>query len=194
MIKYHLDKEAYNYLCEWAEENKTAVKYCPAYDKKSEICLAEYPKEVKFLVESKNYGVKFQLLDDEGLAIKGKMTHHSDSNSDFDLIFDLRDNIKNSSVADEYIRAMQVYCTSYLHANCFMWYGNIAESKQYVASGKNESEHLKIISFRKFKDTVYAVPVGHHRSPEGVFSVRGHFRRYQSGKVIWIDEFLKGTK
>ena len=194
MIKYHLDEEAYNYLEEWAESNKTRVKYCPAYSRKSEICLAGYPPEFKFIVGEKSYGVKFQLLDDEGLAVKGKMTHLPDSTSDFDLIFDLRNNIKDKPVADEYIKAMQVYCTSYVHCNCFMWYGNIAESKKYVAAGRNAENGDKIISFRKFKDSVYAVPVGHHRSPEGIFSVRGHFRTYQSGKVIWIDEFLKGTE
>ena len=35
--------------------------------------------------------------------------------------------------------------------------------------------------------------IGRHRSPEGVFQVRGHFRRYQTGKVIWIDGYLKGV-
>lgn len=30
-------------------------------------------------------------------------------------------------------------------------------------------------------------------NPEGVFQVRGHFRRYQTGKVIWIDGFMKGV-
>lgn len=39
----------------------------------------------------------------------------------------------------------------------------------------------------------YAVSSHTHKSPEGIFSVRGHFRKYKSGKVIWIDEYLKGT-
>lgn len=33
---------------------------------------------------------------------------------------------------------------------------------------------------------------GHHKSPEGVFSVRGHYRHYKSGKVVWIAEYSKG--
>lgn len=28
--------------------------------------------------------------------------------------------------------------------------------------------------------------------PEGVFQVRGHFRRYQTGQVVWIDGYMKG--
>lgn len=35
-------------------------------------------------------------------------------------------------------------------------------------------------------------PKGSHRSPSGTFSVRGHYRRYKSGKVIWINEYKKG--
>lgn len=33
---------------------------------------------------------------------------------------------------------------------------------------------------------------GGHASPSGVFSVRGHYRHYKSGKVVWIAEFKKG--
>ena len=38
----------------------------------------------------------------------------------------------------------------------------------------------------------YLTAHGHHRSPEGSFSVRGHFRHYKDGKVIWISEYTKG--
>lgn len=34
---------------------------------------------------------------------------------------------------------------------------------------------------------------GHHRSPQGVFSVRGHFRQHKSGKRVWIEPYQKGT-
>ncbi len=32
-----------------------------------------------------------------------------------------------------------------------------------------------------------------HASPSGIFSVRGHYRHYKNGTVIWIDEYKKGT-
>lgn len=34
---------------------------------------------------------------------------------------------------------------------------------------------------------------GHHNSPKGEFNVRGHFRHYSNGNVVWIDEYKKGT-
>lgn len=34
---------------------------------------------------------------------------------------------------------------------------------------------------------------GHHNSPRGEFKVRGHFRHYENGSVVWISEYKKGT-
>lgn len=34
---------------------------------------------------------------------------------------------------------------------------------------------------------------GHHASPKGIFTVRGHYRQYKDGKRIWIKEYQKGT-
>ena len=37
------------------------------------------------------------------------------------------------------------------------------------------------------------VQKGHHASPSVAFTVRGHYRHYQNGKIIWISEYQKGT-
>lgn len=34
---------------------------------------------------------------------------------------------------------------------------------------------------------------GSHNSPSGTFSVRGHYRHYKNGKVVWISEYTKGS-
>ena len=34
---------------------------------------------------------------------------------------------------------------------------------------------------------------GHHKSPAGVFTVRGHYRKYQDGRTVWIKPYKKGT-
>ena len=34
---------------------------------------------------------------------------------------------------------------------------------------------------------------GSHASPKGMFSVRGHYRHYRNGKVVWVAEYTKGT-
>lgn len=45
---------------------------------------------------------------------------------------------------------------------------------------------------RQVNGTLLAAPRGSHASPGGIFSVRGHFRHYKNGKVIWISEYRKG--
>lgn len=61
---------------------------------------------------------------------------------------------------------------------------------------KKEQSNNKqsVIYLFKFKNGEPKVTVkGSHMSPSGIFSVRGHFRHYQDGKVIWVSEYKKGT-
>lgn len=46
---------------------------------------------------------------------------------------------------------------------------------------------------RRANGVITAAPRGRHASPRGEFSVRGHYRHYASGKVVWIAEYRKGT-
>jgi len=34
---------------------------------------------------------------------------------------------------------------------------------------------------------------GHHASPKGIFTVRGHYRHLRDGRTIWIKEYKKGA-
>ena len=55
---------------------------------------------------------------------------------------------------------------------------------------KSVSSFAYIIRFDREKPVL--VRTGGHMSPSCIFSVRGHFRHYKNGKVVWIDEFVKG--
>ena len=47
---------------------------------------------------------------------------------------------------------------------------------------------------RRSKDgSIRTAIQGSRTSPQGVFSVRGHYRHYKSGKVVWVSEYKKGT-
>ena len=65
--------------------------------------------------------------------------------------------------------------------------------KQYESDDKKDGTFTPDF-IREYNGRIYAVNSHNHRSPEGVFGVRGHFRKYKNGKIIWIDEYLKGTK
>lgn len=41
-----------------------------------------------------------------------------------------------------------------------------------------------------------SISVGHrgsHASPKGIFTVRGHWRHYKNGNIVWVTEYKKGT-
>lgn len=191
--KYIIDKEAYEYLQEWTEQYKEPAKYCPMFGKRAEIVL--HGVDCKFFVEeNRNGDCKCRLLDGEGTVAKGYIVRDKSGEHDFEIQFDLSDRILASGdeVQKKVMFFLRLFCGAFKMVNYFMFYGNLVDNKEFTASGRNDGTK-KIITLRKYKDSVYAVPVGSHRGPEGVFSVRGHFRRYQNGKIIWIDEFLKGT-
>jgi hypothetical protein len=78
---------------------------------------------------------------------------------------------------------------------CYMAY-----NRQYIESSESKTVHHKSETVRPSKrhnslvSKVYvldSVCVGHHNSPSYEFEVRGYYRHYKSGKVIWIDGFTK---
>lgn len=69
------------------------------------------------------------------------------------------------------------------------------EARESVSSGKKGKDTRNGVTYilRATRDGVAAIPQGGHASPSREFSVRGHFRHYKSGKVVWVDEYRKGT-
>lgn len=57
---------------------------------------------------------------------------------------------------------------------------------------KSKSSGITYV-LRRDSKTAAIMPHGKHRSPQGTFNVRGHFRHYKDGKVVWIEEYSKGN-
>lgn len=188
MNKFYIDKEAYKYLSDWAEQNRNAVVWSTYFFKDVEVILKD--STFRFFVNSKLNYFKFNLKGEQGIIYSGRISHDETGENDF--IISYKSKLQKEK-PDSYVDILTTYCNAFFNANCFMWRGNLVDDKVFTASGKNK-HNSKIITFRKFKENIYAISAGHHRNPEGVFVVRGHFRQYKSGKVIWIDEYLKGTK
>lgn len=82
----------------------------------------------------------------------------------------------------------------YIVVNALLLYGNLVDGTSTTVRAKSDEDD-KHYFIKEYDNKLYAVSSHTHRSPEGIFSVRGHFRKYKkSGKVIWIDEYLKGTE
>lgn len=66
------------------------------------------------------------------------------------------------------------------------------QSKQQKSVRKSENV-VYLLRFDK-EDNPHIVSRGHHASPSHAFGVRGHFRHYKDGKVVWIESYEKGNK
>lgn len=69
---------------------------------------------------------------------------------------------------------------------------SVAEGTPHQVRGKNGNKDRATYILRRRTEAPKAPLGGHHASPKGIFSVRGHYRQYKSGKVVWIKEYKKG--
>ena len=98
---------------------------------------------------------------------------------------------------------LQAVLTVYCSVMALMAYGRREPEPREALVPKPKSSPSKRPTKRKSKRTTYilrsingalsAVPRGSHASPRGIFTVRGHYRHYKSGKVVWVSEYKKGT-
>lgn len=190
MNTIYIEESAYSYLREWADKDRLKCSLAEPFFCKCEIRKKDNPECVLY-VESKGLQRKFSLKIYKKLFAKGEFFPTPEGTNDFQLHYKLA---KETTTRQEQLDVMMTLITSYIHTNAFLWYGNFLDrdKREFSAVGKNQKGN-KTIVFRPFQNQLYAASVGHHRSPEGVFQVRGHFRRYKTGKVIWIDGFMKGV-
>lgn len=100
----------------------------------------------------------------------------------------------------------QSVLTVYCSLMALMTFGNIdadfpeatsraqkAPHKPHHSSNKKRKKIGTTYILRNTPSGLRAVSLGSHASPGYAFSVRGHYRHYKSGKVVWISEFTKGT-
>ena len=99
---------------------------------------------------------------------------------------------------------LQAVLTVYCSVMALMAYGRReVEPQDTTPEPGSKPSPSKRPTKRKSKRTTYilrsingalsAVPRGSHASPRGIFTVRGHYRHYKSGKVVWVSEYEKWT-
>lgn len=112
----------------------------------------------------------------------------------------------DSAMAESYLRAHgDIHATYGVYWFCLMllatYYRPEFERKQYTSGEKKASKVVPKKTGKKKKNspkTLYvknyvvdaeifkSIP-RHHRKPDHEYGVRGHYRHYKSGKVVWIE-------
>lgn len=192
MDRVELTIEDVNRLIEWRDAHPTEVRSHPAPLKAVEIRIKENGWRIK--------GIR------EGNSLR---LHLSKENQQFGNCTFIRrtggmwTSTKNRMrVSEDDLRSvLTVYCS----LMALMVYGQEEMPAEQTPDKVQDNTRKKPINGRKRKRTprttyilksgngaLMAAPKGSHASPGGIFSVRGHFRHYKNGKVIWISEYRKG--
>lgn len=187
----HIDEKSHDILNHWSIENKQVIKdFVRSKHYYFDKCVLTFEDTyiVYFIVAKKK--VKWSCKKDKVQILKGSIIDPIQGDtSDIGI----RYHITTRELTAEFAAYLtKIFVSDFLAVNCIFYFGNIVDSNAKLqARTVDDDKHYFI---REYNGRIYAVNSHNHRSPEGVFGVRGHFRKYKNGKIIWIDEYLKGTK
>jgi len=109
--------------------------------------------------------------------------------------------VKNRMKVDK--DGLQSVLTVYCSLMALMAYGTVEpdeprearETTVHRAHRRPSKKPKRKVTYilRTVNGSLIAAAKGSHASPQGTFTVRGHYRHYKSGKVVWIAEYKKGT-
>lgn len=192
MNKVVLKEEDLQFLLHWRDEHKDLVRIGVNPMKAIKIVCADSGYTITGIRD----GSQLRLtVNDKGSGV-GSLTFEMLPNGMCKLVKD-----KTRLSQDDRQSVLTVYCS----VMALLVFGSGTVEMPHVKERKNERQPTKLkktpkkskrnevtyILSRKGNEPKMMVK-GSHCSPSGTFSVRGHYRHYKSGKVIWIAEFTKG--
>lgn len=188
MDRVLLNEDDIKTLFAWKDENKDYVRMIPAPLKSVEICL---PNKIRikgirkdnwldFYVYFKNERIgKYKLEVRTGVGLIPRKINSRMSKED----------ISDCLSCYCALMAYMVYEKPELVAAEPKEMTSEGSHKQYIPGNKNRPTYI----LRRRTEKLRGSLGGHHASPKGIFSVRGHYRQYKTGKTVWINEYKKGT-
>lgn len=193
MDKIELMTKDVTALFAWRDEHVDLVRRMPAPLKAVEILFVETGYRI--------VGIR------SGASLKLTLSHGYEKLGSKDLTVAGPNLVEKKSrlmkvTRDQFQSAIAAYCA----LMALMTYGNSeiepeeVEPRQQVrrsaaASTKPRRKTTRRVTYiiRNSGSSLSVAPRGSHAKPSGIFNVRGHWRHYKSGKVVWIAEYKKGT-
>lgn len=185
MDKALLNRDDIDALLAWRDEHKDLVRSAPTPLKAIEIICPVYvvrvfrnKDEIKLYLKHQGINLGYFLVkkraDGQWVEIKSTLDISRDDKSSMFTVY--------SS-----LMALMVYGNEGLERREYI---PSKSAEKSVPSPKRKAEATYIL--RRSGGRVSVIPQGSHASPSGVFTVRGHWRHYKSGKEVWIAEYRKG--
>jgi hypothetical protein len=193
--KIIIDVQGMELLNEWAAANQNliydSIKFDIFYFENFRIDMLFMSPDIFCFVENKPNRIKVSIHHNNVVAVKLNVIPTGENTFTFDRI----QQRKGLTTAQADI-LMDNCVNALIMVNAFLIFGNKIDQKKRVLSAKKakNSDGDTVFVLRSYNGTVIAVPKSHHKSPSMTFAVRGHFRRYSDGKIVWIDEYIKGKE
>lgn len=193
MNKVLLNTSDIEFLLRWRDEHKDLVRIGVNPMKAIKIICADSG----YAITGIRNGSQIKLtVNEKGLSI-GSMTFGLMANGMFKLIVN-----KTKLGMEDQQAVLTVYCS----VMALLVFGNKTvdlpqdnerkkirpPTKPSKTPKKSKRKGVTYILSRSGNE-LQMMAQGSHSSPNGTFSVRGHYRHYKSGKVIWIEEYTKGN-
>lgn len=187
----HIDEKSHDILNRWSTENKQVIKdFVLNQNYYFDKCVLNFEDTYIIYFSVTKSKVKWNCKKDKVQILKGSIVDPIQGDtSDIGI----RYHITTRELTDEVAAYLaEIFVSDFFAINCIFYFGNIVDSNTKLQARTVDNDKHYFI--REYNGRIYAVNSHNHRSPEGVFGVRGHFRKYKSGKIIWIDEYVKGIK
>lgn len=179
-------------LLAWRDEHKELVRAMPAPLKAVEIILRHNNLRIKGIREDDMLRLHLNL----GGRSLGNARFRVDSENKALIL--VRSTLK---IKDEDLKSV---LTGYCSLMALMTYGTKTSAKPCEKRERKATPNKAKLSthkptkrityiIKRTNGTLQAVPEGSHASPRGEFTVRGYYRHYKSGKIVWIAEYRKGS-
>lgn len=189
MDKIELSQEDITKLLDWRNAHKELVRQLPTPKKAVEIVFKHNGYRIKGIRKGKS------------LKLSISRGYESLGNAEFEIgVGNVLKKKKGRYRVNE--EGFQSVLTVYCSLMALMAYGTSGMTREMEADrtrkpsgGSLAKKPRKRVTYilKSVNGGLAAVPTGSHSSPNGAFNVRGHYRHYKSGKVVWIEEYTKGA-
>ena len=196
MDKVILSTQDIEWLLEWRDEHIGEVRTMPAPLKAVEI----FCKETGWIIKGFRNGYDLKLhINYTGKSLGSSKFKIGASG----MLTTIASKDRMQIEPNDKQSVLTVYCS----LMALMTYGNMGQVNETVSISERVPTHHKAHSgnakrntkptttyiLRKTSNGLRAISQGSHASPGCEFTVRGHYRHYKSGKVVWVSEFTKGS-
>lgn len=196
MDRIELTTKDAKFLLAWRDEHKELVRSFPAPLKSCEIVFIEAKKMIKGF----RCGNEIKLY----VNVDGKSIGHLELEIRNDGLLALKKNKCKVDNEDRQTIITMYSTTMAFIAHCTTGNKELTDKEpNYTTKHEKAPHRASQKPPAKIKRIVYLMHdengqesfrmKASHKSPKGEFSVRGHYRHYKSGKVVWIEQFSKGV-